>query len=321
MNKLFKLKRWLTVPEAARHLSIVLGEEVCDSDVLRLALDGHLQLSVDFVNGALARIGKIIPIEEAKRVPGIPLRRDGKPCEPYEIVLGLKVNDEEVLQFDEKVVSIQGIWDLCMIGGERLDVEHKYYQDVSGVAVESINLDGSFVKREDELYCQLQESYETNEFMVGSEVYLRKWETQMALDNIGPSEAKVRLDGHKEERKQFLAERKARKDAGRDSENYFPAGGLLDDSVLIVRTDALRGFEESISEKLSAAEKPLTTRERNTLLTIIAGLCDYSGINCQERGAAGQIAKMIEKIGVAVTDDTIRKVLSKIPDAVEARLK
>ena len=60
-SKLFKLKEWLTVPDAARHLSIVFGEEVSEADVLRLALDGHLKLSVYFVNYAKASCGKVVP--------------------------------------------------------------------------------------------------------------------------------------------------------------------------------------------------------------------------------------------------------------------
>ena len=60
MNKLFKLRKWLTVPEAAHHLAIVFGEEVNESDVLRLALDGHLKLSGKFVNHATARCGRVI---------------------------------------------------------------------------------------------------------------------------------------------------------------------------------------------------------------------------------------------------------------------
>ncbi len=67
MRKLLKLKEWLTVSDAARHLSILFGEEVSEADVLRLALDGHLTLSVDFVNHASARCGPIVPIEDAKR--------------------------------------------------------------------------------------------------------------------------------------------------------------------------------------------------------------------------------------------------------------
>jgi hypothetical protein len=52
VKKLLKLKEWLTVPDAARHLSILFGEAVSEADVLRLALDGHLTLSVYFVNHA-----------------------------------------------------------------------------------------------------------------------------------------------------------------------------------------------------------------------------------------------------------------------------
>jgi hypothetical protein len=74
-------------------------------------------------------------------------------------------------------------------------------------------------------------------------------------------------------------------------------------------------------ETATAEEKPLLTTERNTLLTIIAALCDYSDIKHEERGAAVQIAKLTEDIGAAITDDTIRKVLKQIPDALETRMK
>lgn len=67
--------------------------------------------------------------------------------------------------------------------------------------------------------------------------------------------------------------------------------------------------------------KPLATTERSTLLTIIAGLCRYSGIKHQERGAANQITKLTEELGAAVSDDTVRRILAKIPDALESRLK
>ena len=52
--------------ESARHLSILFGEEVAESDVLRLGLDGHLPLSVDFVNHAKGDIGHVVAIKEAK---------------------------------------------------------------------------------------------------------------------------------------------------------------------------------------------------------------------------------------------------------------
>ena len=49
LKKLFNLKPWLTLPDAARHLSISFGEDVSEADVLRLGLDRHLTFSVNFV--------------------------------------------------------------------------------------------------------------------------------------------------------------------------------------------------------------------------------------------------------------------------------
>lgn len=59
MNKLFKWKEWLSVADAAQHLTIGFGEEVTEADVLRFALDGHLKISVNFVNYVQARQGCI----------------------------------------------------------------------------------------------------------------------------------------------------------------------------------------------------------------------------------------------------------------------
>jgi len=106
-----------------------------------------------------------------------------------------------------------------------------------------------------------------------------------------------------------------------DKGNYYPAGGLPKDSVLVVRTEALREFEQSINGAPTGQDKPLMTTERNTLLTIIAALCDYSAIKPDDRGAANQIAKLTEEIGATVSDDTVRRWLKAIPDALETRMK
>jgi hypothetical protein len=103
--------------------------------------------------------------------------------------------------------------------------------------------------------------------------------------------------------------------------------------TIMVSTDALPAvWVQSIKEAelhddqdghecIRSEEKPLQTTERNTLLTIIAALCDYSAIKHQERGAASQIVKMTEEIGAVVSVDTVRRALEKIPDALETRMK
>lgn len=77
--------------------------------------------------------------------------------------------------------------------------------------------------------------------------------------------------------------------------------------------------EENKSLRDSASE--LATTERNTLLTIIAALCDYSKIEHQGRGAAAQIARLTEASEARVSEDAISKALKKIPIALESRMK
>ena len=53
MGRLFNLKEWLSLADAAKHLSIVFGEDVTEADVLQLALDRRLRLSIYFNSGAI----------------------------------------------------------------------------------------------------------------------------------------------------------------------------------------------------------------------------------------------------------------------------
>lgn len=324
MSKLFKLKEWLTVPDAARHLSIAFGEEVSEADVLRLALDGHLKLSVNFVNKARARCGRVVPIEGVQyrefpldlvgSIPTVPEEAKGK---PVMVLQGLNIDDKRVLELDSEVVSLEDVWDLPMIGAERLDIEHEYQNLTNGPAVTLINIEGAFVERTEGQMCQLQDDFDNNEYQSGSKAQLRKLEGHIAINEIKGVKAQKLLDKHKEDRKAFLEKRKNWGNAN----NYYPAGGLPKDAVIVVRTAALRKFEQSVNDTPTNTEKPLTTTERNSLLAVIAALCDYSAIDPAGRGTAGQIAKMSEEIGAPVTDDTIRKILAKIPDALESRKK
>ena len=90
LKKLLKLKDWLTVPDAARHFSILFGDDVSEADVLRFALDGHLTLSVHFVNHATAQCGKIIPLADAEIVEVPNIFGGGV----FEMLKGLRLSDD-----------------------------------------------------------------------------------------------------------------------------------------------------------------------------------------------------------------------------------
>jgi hypothetical protein len=68
-------------------------------------------------------------------------------------------------------------------------------------------------------------------------------------------------------------------------------------------------------------DKSITTTERNTLLIIIAALCDYSAIKHQDRRMAQRIMEMTDEIGAHLDDQTILTALKKIPTALETRKK
>lgn len=86
---------------------------------------------------------------------------------------------------------------------------------------------------------------------------------------------------------------------------------MAEKKTLLGELDSLRGM----------VNKGLTTTERNTLLTIIAALCNDDAINYQERGAARRIAELTEAIGAPVSEDAVKRHLDKISEALESRKK
>ena len=176
MKKLLKLKQWLTVADAARHLSILFGEDVSEADVFRLALDGHLTLSVYFVNGARGQCGPAVHNEDAKRTirkedPEDWIHLMGAPSPGDEVfsrwLHGLPLGDGRVLEYDQKTVLLDGVWDLTMLGHERLEIEQRYQFLTGGPKVDMSFQDGPLdhpiVSREDGTYCQIHEPYFADE--------------------------------------------------------------------------------------------------------------------------------------------------------------
>lgn len=271
MSKLFKLKRWLTLPVAANHLTTVFRQEVSEADILRLALDNRLELSVVFVGRVMASLCKPVDYSEVKydEVPN--MNGDG--------ILRLPIGGQIVteangglLQSQEKVFHLENDepYGLTMMGGERGDIEYRYWTLVGGPQIETTNLNGTFVSS-------------------GKTVY----------------QLKSKLPGKKGEQP-----------------NFYPIGGLPDDTALVVTYDALLNLEKFIAESDQIEEKPLATNERNTLLTIIAALAKEAKINLSSPGkAALSIENLTDGLGAHVSKRAIEEHFKKIPSALETRLK
>ncbi|MBX7229997.1 MAG: hypothetical protein K1X48_10375 [Burkholderiaceae bacterium] len=182
MNKLLKLKNWLTIPEAVKQLTITLEEEITEIDLLQLVLDGHLDLSIYFVNHQMARRGKVVPIENARyvEVPTNLFRAAANQIESEEedqdvsnniIVLGLELEDGKVIDWEDELHQLDGIYDLTMLGGEKSEIQQKL-QDLRGLgSIDYVHLDGIFLKR-GEYFFQLQvENVDAQSNSVDSQYY------------------------------------------------------------------------------------------------------------------------------------------------------
>jgi hypothetical protein len=243
--KLFQLKRWLTIQEAANYLSIMFGEEVKKSDVLHLALGKELKLSVNFVNHTKARRGKITDCQEPKGVLPMPQMNLGKEFSEEGVnVLNLGKSrlapyykkiylEGKSFIFEDSVSTIEGVWDLPLVGNEGLSVEQEYQRLTGGPEITITSLSGAFVEREEDgQLCQLQERLDKDE--------LRQLEERFNADAnttyiYPPSEMENREYNH--------------------LDNYKPVGGLPDESVLVVRTQALIDFQECFSGEESSGAK------------------------------------------------------------------
>ncbi|WP_445658337.1 hypothetical protein [Achromobacter sp. NCFB-sbj8-Ac1-l] len=336
MSRLFQLKEWVSVADAAQYLSISLGEPVTEPDILRLALDGHLTLSVYLPNGATVTRGRIvthsladvvaavadnkvpdgldwIPVPKAFAQKGLAASQDDS-GEEVPLILSLRVDDSRWITLDrEKIVSVWNVWDLPMFGGERLDVEHEYLRLTGGPSITAETLDGAFIWRGPESICQIQADFDDNEYVGGSKAGGIALESRIAQDEIGKKEAsKLRTD-FETKRKKYKDERK-QKDY---CDNFYPSGGLPDDSVIVVRTAALRDFEQSFGGTSKEEEKPLSSRERDTLLTLIAAMAKegykHDPTN-KARSAVSDILTDVQKAGLSISDQTIR---DKLKDAWE----
>jgi hypothetical protein len=279
VKKLLNLKQWLTVADAARHLGVLLGGDVSEADVLRLALDGHLVLSVYFVNGARGRCGPVVRIEDAKRtvkeedpddwihLKGSPPPGEGEKVRVFwSFIHGLSLGDGRVIECAKETELLDGVWDLTMLGHERLEVEQRYQFLTGGPEVDMSFRDGPLdhpiVSREDGTYCQIHEPYFADE-------------------------------------------------------HYFPADALPGDSVLVVRTSALHDLEARASEPAQRAEKPLGKRERDTLLVIIAALAKMADIDVTKPSkAAVAIERQTIDMGAPLAARTIENHLNRIPDVL-----
>lgn len=296
MKKLFDLKEWLTLEDTAKHLTILFGEEVKVSDVLRLALDGHLQLSVNFLEDTRVNYGAVVPFKDA-------LWNEKKIDEYVSVVTmrSTKLNNTHAIRQEAKISSINNIWDLAMILGGRLIIENMFYK---------LTLDDAINFRDD-----YPLPFDNEIFIIDENQLIACCLMELRRDffkiDLGTS-LSVQL---------------------KDRKNYSVKDNLPNDCLLIVRTNALRQLEDTIRDNQKKNDPPIrksaATKATDTYLVIIAALAKKAGINIHEAGAANKIRCELDLLGIPMSEGTIYtkvvevlpEVLADIPDAIGRKQK
>ena len=284
MQKLLKLKDWVTVPEAARYLSILFSEDVTEADVLRLALDEHLALSVNFVNGASVQCSEIADDGPVATV-SVQMSEDEAASWFEELRIASLGALEEFgngLEFSSNVTVkyITGIWDVLMGGCTRAIVENKYQSLSGGPAVDPYFLKSGFLV--------------THPNGTRAIILERFSDDEIEDNNLG-----TLPDNH--------------------PSRYQP-GQIPSDAVLVIRTSALQDLEAMLSEPEPATERPLKRRERDSLLVIIAALAELNGIDVKRPSkAAVEIESATIQKGARISARAIEDHLRRIPDALERK--
>jgi hypothetical protein len=291
MSKLFKLKKFLTLDDAANHISNVLGEPVTLADIYKFALDGDLILSVNFVNIVKAKKVTFIKKEDVK------YRKKFAPnilSLPKGTYANVPVNAKYPISrecwlesIENKVVSLSEVWDLSMIGTEKFSIKQLYQQEISSdIRVKIPEAMSIYVKGAKGIY-ELQ-------LLLTMEQYREQHNTPL----VNGMRTKIL-----------------------DSALAYPASRLDElDHDLVVKVKEITRFIQSL-EDAPQEDKPLHDKQRTTLLVLFASMLKKSNFDLDERGITGKIQRATESNNTPISEQTIRTLLPDVRSTVELKQK
>jgi hypothetical protein len=235
MSKLLKLKKWLTLQEVINHISSSVSETVTEADIYRWALEKHLTLSVNFVNETYAYLGLLDTLQSLALTE----------LETEMIEKGYVLNLLPSMD-TTKVRSITGVWDLTLIGSEKVDLGWKYQQLVSDIELTAGGgSEGVYVKK-DGVIAELLTDFDDNEYQEGSKAQCEYIEDAIDHKNTSTEEiAKIR-QAYNEDRVKYLDSRKGKANI----ELYFPSASLDEhDYMFVVRKSELNRFLRDLDDE------------------------------------------------------------------------
>ncbi|MCG3884714.1 hypothetical protein I3271_08435 [Photobacterium leiognathi] len=286
MNKIFKLKRTVSLVDAAKHLSISLKEDVSVQDVLQFVLDKHIILSARFL-------------------------------EPLYAVTGCENGKDEKIVFGEKVHVIEGIFDLVMVGKVRSAITELYNNKSDCSELIAGGYDGFYLKQNDTYY-RLQSTLSLDATENNKPAIEDRLNRLLASKGMTVSDAMDHSNYAtlNDDEIDLLIDLSTSLQNELDNEEVIASVECihLDECCyeLVIRTSELTRFIESLQNKkvkMLSEEKILGNKERRTFYRVIRSLCHNCGIDLNERGATATLQKVTDLAGDPLSHETIRKLI------------
>lgn len=274
MNKLLKLREWLPLHDACRFLSAAVSEPITQSDLLGLALEKNLKLSIRLAKLVSATRATVKPFEEVLRFePPAWLGQSQEICAHEDIVLG------------DEVVALDGVFDLPMVGRARLIVEQLLNEESGDLSAQIANYIGILVEGAEGCF-QLLLSREENEAVNGSRAHLEHLEARILDFRLSIEEAGQLRRCYAADRAAFLRAQAEQAPVDR----LDPMHQLPSHCSVGVRTSELIALKAKLESPGSAVDSP---REQTTLLNTIAALLELAG---SERSRRQSDSELIDEL-------------------------
>jgi hypothetical protein len=257
--KLSRLKKWLTLEDAAKFLSLLISEEITTAGLLQVALQGDLTLSINLVNRHYALLGPKVSLQDA-RLFKISVKESMTPGASPEI----KKSDE--LQGPEKNVFLDALMGKTLQNYySASDSTEEYGQITSKLSKSAAGQS----KADFVIYFEgdaLPDYSGVLEFdrkivhkitgiwdlpMVGSETL--EIEDAFYSEIDGPEIDRMKLCGvmlkHPTANQWAnLCQRFTSTSKGENPQDFYPCGELPEREPIVIRRDELQRFAESLNE-------------------------------------------------------------------------
>ena len=151
MRELLDFKEWLTVLDAAKHLSILFKEEVTEADVLQLAFEKKLKLSIHIFMGTPAKRAELLNKADLENYSQF-YTSDAN-CDFHQFN---DLGNAALSVREDKIQFLVGTLDLPMIDGEQAAIERKFRQLLCLSSLNENYVDSIYVEDAGNLY-ELQE--------------------------------------------------------------------------------------------------------------------------------------------------------------------